>query len=63
MNPTDNITIGMDLRDHRHTVWAFSAAGDIVTEETAVPDWVGEAWSGRRESNPRDQFGKLEFYH
>ena len=22
-----------------------------------------QKWSGRRESNPRDQFGKLEFYH
>ncbi len=20
-------------------------------------------WSGRRESNPRDQLGRLEFYH
>ncbi len=23
----------------------------------------GEGWSGRGESNPRGQFGKLEFYH
>jgi hypothetical protein len=22
-----------------------------------------EQWSGRRESNPRNQFGKLMFYH
>ena len=34
MNPTDNITIGLDLGDRRHHVYVLSAAGDIVTEET-----------------------------
>lgn len=33
MNPTDNITIGLDLGDRRHTVCVLSASGDIVTEE------------------------------
>src|SRR5471032_2986681 len=34
MNPTDKITIGLDLGDHRDSVCVLSAAGDIVTEET-----------------------------
>ena len=29
----------------------------------AVPYWETTDWSGRGESNPRGQFGKLEFYH
>src|SRR5471032_3149052 len=33
MNPTDNITSGMDLGDRRHTVCVLNVAGDIVTEE------------------------------
>jgi transposase len=36
MNPTDNLTIGLDLGDRRHTVCVLSAAGDIVTEEVIV---------------------------
>ena len=36
MNPTDNITIGLDLGDRRHTVCVLSAGGDIVTEATIV---------------------------
>ena len=36
MNPTDNITIGLDLGDRRHTVCVLSAAGDIVTAEAIV---------------------------
>ena len=36
MNPTDNITIGLDLGDRRHTVCVLNAAGDIVTAEAIV---------------------------
>ena len=35
------------------------------SEERRLPTWLAFAaqWSGRRESNPRNQFGKLMFYH
>ena len=36
MKSTENITIGIDLGDRRHTVCVLSAGGDIVTEETIV---------------------------
>ena len=37
MNPTDNqLTIGIDLGDRRHTVCVLSAGGDSVTEEVIV---------------------------
>jgi hypothetical protein len=34
-----------------------------ITLAKAVPYWENDDWSGRGESNPRGQFGKLEFYH
>ncbi len=47
----------MTLSDARETVVC-----DIIIkedhEETVIPKW-----SGRRESNPCDQLGKLRFYH
>ena len=33
MNPTDNITIGLDLGDRRHTACVLSASGEILAEE------------------------------
>jgi len=37
MNPTENqLTIGLDLGDRRHTVCVLSASGEIVTEEVIV---------------------------
>ena len=36
MNPTNDIAIGLDLGDRRHTVCVLSAGDDIVTEEVIV---------------------------
>lgn len=37
MKPTDNqLTIGLDLGDRRHTVCVLNVSGDVVTEETIV---------------------------
>ena len=34
MHPADEITIGLDLGDRRHTVCVLNAAGEILAEET-----------------------------
>jgi hypothetical protein len=33
------------------------------TDDKTVPANAAKCWSGRRESNPRMQLGKLPFYH
>jgi hypothetical protein len=35
---------------------------DKTTNKTVLPT-SAKCWSGRRESNPRMQLGKLPFYH
>ena len=37
MNPTDNLTIGLDLGDRRHTACVLSPAGEILAEEKIAP--------------------------
>jgi hypothetical protein len=67
---------GLRFHDLRHTAATLAAAAGATTKEwRARRPWAGEwqaggrlvtcwfGWSGRRESNPHRELGKLEFCH
>jgi hypothetical protein len=48
----------IDLLLTKEVLYRLSYVSDALPVTAA-----GNQWSGRRESNPRNQFGKLMFYH
>ena len=45
------------------SVTAFTCMLDFVPKSQTRFAKADKIWSGRRESNPRGQFGRLELYH
>ena len=60
--PSATSTLSRPLRPHSVAAWSGKrqTRGPARGSPGAGPSYV---WSGRRESNPRSQFGRLGLYH
>ena len=56
----NNITIGINLGDRRHTVCVLSAAGDIVAEETIANTRESQAKGVKPSKRGQDEYAAIQ---